>query len=268
MMTVMMWLFKKPPRSYTHTHTHKQKSHVQYRRSEQQKALSISLEWEQSHLRGGSCCISFCAGILDSSSWATTQKESNVFSDHRGETGPPSAAIFLTMSTRAQSSSAQPTDGWTERPNLPPALIQRTLLRDKIEHSSIINRLTVTLCHNNNPVTQGRDELKSSSTPHHRDVDDGLMLARSGRVYRQGRLKGVRCAISWEEMGTWRDLTFTDPSRSSQRCVRVPSSCKSRRITPLTSLLVKSWKAADSVWRHLPSKAQRSTNVLHYPNQV
>lgn len=50
------------------SHTHTQKSHVQYRTSEQQKALSIPLKWEQSHLRGGSCCISFCAGILDSSS--------------------------------------------------------------------------------------------------------------------------------------------------------------------------------------------------------
>ncbi len=47
-------------------------------------------------------------------------------------------------------------------PNLPPALIHRTLLRDKIEHSSIINRLTVTLCHNNNPVTQGRMKRRAA----------------------------------------------------------------------------------------------------------
>ncbi len=216
------------------------------------KGSFYSLEWEQSHLRGGSCCVSHFRLLFSGPQHKRSQMYFLTTEVRQAHHQRPSSSQYL---RERQSSSAKLTDGWTESPNLPPALIHRTLLRDKIEHSSIINRLTVTLCHNNNPVTQGRDEAKSSSTPHYCDVDDGLMLARSARVYRQGWLKGARCAISWEEMGAWRDLTFTDPS-SCKRCVRVPSSCKCWRITPLTSLLVKSWKASDSVWRHLPSKGK------------
>ncbi len=173
------------------------------------KGSFYSLEWEQSHLRGGSCCISHFRQLFSGPQHKRSQMYFLTTEVRQARYQRPSSSCLR----ERQSSSAKLTDGWTESPNLPPALIHRMLLRDKIEHSSIINRLTVTLCHNNNPVTQGRDEAKSSSTPHYCDVDDGLMLARSARVYRQVWLKGARCAISWEEMRAWRDLTFTDPSR-------------------------------------------------------
>lgn len=67
-------------------------------------------------------------------------------------------AISLPMTERAAIIHSRLMDGvWGPEPRtLTAVLIRRMLLRDKMEHSSIINRLTATLCHYQPPGHPGR----------------------------------------------------------------------------------------------------------------
>lgn len=200
----------------THLHSRKEMLCTVHTQNNKRPFLLPSIEsnrtWERDI-----CCTSFCVGILDGSPGKPQHKRSQMYflttevrrAPHQRQSSPQC------LEERGNHQTRRPLMGepkaWTSY-SLSDPRSPRAAVRQNRAHSSIINRLTDTLCHNNNSVAQSRDELKRSSTPHYRHVFDGLMLAKSGRVYVQGRLKG----IGSEEMGAWRDLTFTDPSRSSE----------------------------------------------------
>lgn len=185
--------------------------HTTHIHRKQQKAFSIPLDWEQSHLREGHLLHLLLCGYFRRLFSGPQHKRSQMYflttEVRRAHHQWPSSSRSLRK--RGNHQARRPLMDEPEAStsySLSLTLVRPTLLWDKIEHSSIINTLTDTLCQNNNSVAESRDELKRSLTLHYCDVDDGLVLTKSRRAYVQGRLKGVRRAIGWEEMvsdGIW-----------------------------------------------------------------